>query len=444
MGLFWWGLGVFLLWITLELAVRLIAEKGIKTDFYGSIRREDAQSLQRKHGLKYVVGQGWFHVGWVADPEKEIYNVQVRSSQEDWRVVAQVKTGSALIPSRHFDAVRVIAENKFTHQRRLVGVVEDIDDKTPLSIEKPPEVPKLVGDWHPFFKPQKAGDYINDHCIYRDLSGNWRIMGITAKGTGDYDDEKAFAVGYGLSFPPHNPFIEDEPVADFDQIAWAPDVIKVGEDYHLFWSPHQLHHMISEDGVQWHAHQVVIKKPFHKFFRDAMIFQVASDQWLLYATARGSWFSRIDIYQSFDLQHWQYIRPALRCGLGSEKNFVTGSLESPFVFKRNGIYYLSTTYNNESFFLSAVCLQTKKFLNRKDYNNTLLFYSQNPYDFGVYRGKHRTDRLLTRLEAHAPVYVVRNGKWFITTCGWPFAATLTSGEAAWCKLEWQEDSKAKE
>jgi hypothetical protein len=442
MWLFWLSLSILLLWITLELVVRGIAEKGITTDFYGSIRREDAQSFQRKHGLKYVAGQGWFHVGWVANPEKEIYDVQVRPFKKDWCLAAQVKTGSALIPYCQFDAVRVIAENKLTHQRHLVGIVEDIACESMNSPERSSEVPMQVGDWHPFFKPQKAGDYINDHCLYQDLSGKWRIMGITAKGIGNYDAEKAFAVGLSPFFPPQDSFVEDEPVADFGQIAWAPDVIKVGKVYHLFWSPNQLHHMVSEDGVEWHQHQVVIQKPYHKFFRDAMIYQIAPDQWLLYATARGVWFSRIDIYQSFDLQHWQYIRPALRAGLFSKKNFVTGSMESPFVFKRNGSYYLSTTYNNESFFLSAICLQIKKFLNRKDYNNTLLFHSTNPYDFGVYRGRHRTDRLLTRLEAHAPVYVVRDGEWFITTCGWPFAATLTSGEAAWCRLEWQKESKA--
>ena len=33
-------------WILLEVIIRLIAETGIETDFYGSISREEVQSLQ--------------------------------------------------------------------------------------------------------------------------------------------------------------------------------------------------------------------------------------------------------------------------------------------------------------------------------------------------------------------------------------------------------------
>ena len=180
-----------------------------------------------------------------------------------------------------------------------------------------------------------------------------------------------------------------------------------------------------------------MEKPFHKFFRDAMVVEIAPGQWLLYATGRGRWFSRIDLYQSFDLVHWQYIRPALSSTWGSEKNFVTGSMESPILIQRGGRYYLSVTYNNESFILSAVLLQIKIFLNRKAYNNTLIFQDQSPYDFGVYREKTRTDSLISRLACHAPVYITLEGEWYVTTCGWPFAATLTEGEVAYAKLNWE-------
>jgi sucrose-6-phosphate hydrolase SacC (GH32 family) len=176
----------------------------------------------------------------------------------------------------------------------------------------------------------------------------------------------------------------------------------------------------------------------HPFFRDAMIYKVAPGQWLLYATGRGKWFSRIDIYQSFDLVHWQYIRPAIRCGWGSEKNFVTGSMESPYLFNYGGNYYLSTTYNNDSFFWTAILLQMGIILNRKDYNKTLVFGSHNPYDFGLYNGKRRSSQLVSQLETHAPVYVQSGERWYLTTCGWPFAASLTGGEAAWAELKWDD------
>ncbi len=300
----------------------------------------------------------------------------------------------------------------------------------------PSQFLESYGEWQTLFKPENTGNYVNDHCLFQDRDGSWRLLGITSKSEGDYRKERYFASGKGVDFPPMDAFEEDAPVADFEELAWAPDVIQQDGMYHLFWSPHQLHHMTSEDGEHWAGHEIVLEKPFHKFFRDAMVFQVAPDQWLLYATGRGTWFSRIDIYQSFDLIHWQYIRPAIRCGLGSEKNFVTGSMESPFLINYKDNFYLSTTYNNESFSLSALLLQIGKFLNKKDYNNTLVFASRNPYDFGTYRGRTRTPNLVARLKTHAPVYIHSGDKWYLTTCGWPFAASITKGEVAWAELSW--------
>jgi hypothetical protein len=69
----------------------------------------------------------------------------------------------------------------------------------------------------------------------------------------------------------------------------------------------------------------------------------------------------------------------------------------------------------------------------------LVFHSDNPYDFGVYRGRDNSPTLLTQLETHAPefVYVPNTKKWYITTAGWPYVASLTSGEVAFAPLEWE-------
>jgi sucrose-6-phosphate hydrolase SacC (GH32 family) len=147
---------------------------------------------------------------------------------------------------------------------------------------------------------------------------------------------------------------EDAPLADFGELAWAPHVIKAVDTYHLFWSPHRLHRMTSADGVAWGEHRVVMTKPFHRFFRDAAIINVAEGQWLLYCTARGRYFSRVDVYQSFDLDGWQYIGPALRTGLGAERNGIVASTESPAVVTYRDRFYLALTYNNDSFFWPAL------------------------------------------------------------------------------------------
>jgi beta-xylosidase len=232
---------------------------------------------------------------------------------------------------------------------------------------------------------------------------------------------------------------ETDPVADFDTLAWAPHVIQAESKYHLFWSPHQLHQMESQDGIHWANHRITLPVPYHKFFRDPMVTQVAESQWLLYTTARGAYFSQIDIYQSFDLEHWQYIRTALRSAWGSERNAPFASMESPFVTGYQNHYYLTLTYNNDSFFWNAILLLFHIWLRPHTYNATLVFQATNPYDFGTYRGRRKSPTLLTRLEAHAPeiVHHPTTGQWYITTAGWPWVATLTAGEVACAPLTWR-------
>jgi hypothetical protein len=427
---------ILTLWCLLEIIIRIIAEKGIKTDFYGSIHREEAPLLQSRFGLKVVQGDGWFHLGWIADPENEDYLIQTMTDAGDWDTLDETTYGSWL--SYDGDGrYRVLSRSRHTGREIMIGEVT-IKETLSGSYQTTQELPVIDGEWQYLFKPSESGSYLNDHCLYQDADGDWRIMGITSHSRGDYQQERQFAVGVGKKIPPEGAFQEDTPTAMNDSPAWAPFVLREEDKYHLYWSPHRLHHMTSQDGITWENEEILLEYPFHKFFRDAMIVRVANGQWLMYATGRGCWFSRIDIYQSFDLVHWQYIRPALSSTWGSEKNFVTGSMESPFLIQRDGQFYLSITYNNESFFLSALLLQFQIFLNRKAYNNTLIFHSLSPYDFGVYKGTKRTESLITHLVCHAPVYFQIKGDWFVTTCGWPFAASLTKGEVAYAKLKWKK------
>ena len=82
--------------------------------------------------------------------------------------------------------------------------------------------------------------------------------------------------------------------------------------------------------------------------------------------------------------------------------------------------------------------------NRASYNHTLVFHSDNPYDFGIYRGRKNAPTLVTELEAHAARFVCHPGEsaWYITTAGWPWAATLTSGEVAVAPLAWDRAAQA--
>ena len=422
------------LWLLLEIGLRWYVESPLTTDFYSSASREGLLPRQSPNGVRTVSGSNWIHLGWIADPDAETYRIE-KLVNGMWNEIGTTEFGSFLIRDGG-GQFRVWRVPKNGNQPEILEEVTANFFGSP----SPVYIPRISGEWKSLFRPEKSGSYLNDHTIYQDAEGNWRLIGITSKTDGDYNQEKYFAVGVSPDFPPSNGMSEAEPIADFGELAWAPHVIHDGNKYHIFWSPHKLHQMESNDGILWENHQVTMPAPYHKFFRDAMVLQVAEEQWLLYTTARGKYYSQVDIYQSFDLREWQYIRTALSSSWGSERNSPFSSMESPFVVNYQGHYYLSLTYNNDSFFLPGLLLPFKVWLNPASYNETLVFHSDNPYDFGVYRGRNTSPTLLTELETHAPEFVYNpdTDTWYITTAGWPWVATLTSGEAAVALLEWQK------
>lgn len=415
-----------------EVGERIYVEAPLRTDFYGSIPRSEARARQEEVGVKTASGPGWLHLGWIADPERETYRIE-RLTGGTWKPVGEAEYGSFFL--REGGTYRVVAVPRDGGAPRLLGeAAGELPGGSP-----PVFVPRIAGPWRPLFLPHRSGRYVNDHTIYQDAEGNWRIVGITSQTEGDPDQEKYFAVGVSKEFPPAEGMAEAEPIADFGELAWAPYVLRNGQKYHMFWSPHRLHQMESEDGIHWEHHRVTITAPMHKFFRDPMVLPVAPGQWLLYTTGRGAYYSRVDVYQSFNLTEWQYIGPALRSAWGSERNSPFASMESPSVVQYQGRYYLFLTYNNDSFFLHGILLLFHIWLDRESYNETLVFHSDNPYDFGVYRGRGNSPTLLTRLRAHAPEIVHHPGDstYYITTAGWPWAATLTQGEVAVAPLTWE-------
>ena len=420
-------------WLVCEVGLRIYVESPLKTGFYSSLAQQDVPARQKEIGVKSAAGPGWVHLGWIADPDKETYRVEQKRGDR-WEIIDQPAFGSSLV-HQGGGLFRVSAVPKDGSAARLIGEVEE-----PMRKIVPPRSykPVIGGAWQLLFRPKTYGNYINDHCIYRDAKGDWRLAGITDKSQGNYDNEKYFAVGVSSDFPPIIGMTEADPVADFRELAWAPDVISENGTYYMFWSPHRLERMVSADGITWGAKETVMLAPYHKFFRDGMVMKAAPGQWLLYTTARDGFFSQVDVYQSFNLREWQYIRTALRSGWGSERNSPFASMESPYVISYKGRYYLSLTYNNDTFFWNGVLLPMKVWLDRPSYNDTLIFGSDSPYDFGVYSGAGGSPTLVTRLAAHAPeyVYVPEKDGWYITTCGWPWVSTLTSGEAAVAPLRW--------
>ena len=116
--------------------------------------------------------------------------------------------------------------------------------------------------------------------------------------------------------------------------------------------------------------------------------------------------NRIIVFESLDLSKWKYIGAALKLGLGSPVS-PNSACESPSVLEHNGSFYLFTTIVPG---LVGV---------KKHYNDTFVFRSSNPYDFGKFNGKNgQNAKLIGQLETHAPEIFIQDDKIFYTTCGW--------------------------
>jgi len=124
---------------------------------------------------------------------------------------------------------------------------------------------------------------------------------------------------------------------------------------------------------------------------------------------------------------------------GSERNAIFSSMESPFVVDYQNRFYLSLTYNNDSFFWPGILMLFHIWPDRASYNDTKVFQADNPYDFGIYRGENNSPSLVTNLTTHGPeiIHNPESDEWYITTAGWPWMASITSGEVAIAPLRWE-------
>jgi beta-fructofuranosidase len=289
--------------------------------------------------------------------------------------------------------------------------------------------PELGGSgWRPLFTPKRTGCYVNDHCVVRAQDGRWHVFGIT-KATPELDPgrERWFCHGSGASLA-GGEFEEHWKVCDFGPRAWAPTVAFDGERYVMLYGPDLLRAAVCDDERLDHWHEVpcsLLGSPIEGCLRDQMVLRLDADTWLLYATAKRRRCGMVSVFVSENLLDWRFVRYALATTPEAPSNPPWGATESPFVFLRDGHYHLSITY-------------TTSMGGPDEYHNTLVFRSTNPFDFGTYTGDER--EVFARLRAHAPEYVVdpADGRWYVTTCGWPGApfGTAIPGSVAIRELAW--------
>lgn len=290
--------------------------------------------------------------------------------------------------------------------------------------------PRLAGSgWRPLFTPVKTGCYVNDHCVVRAPDGRWHVFGIT-KPTPSIDphNERWFCHGSGKSLAA-GAFVEHGRACDFGARAWAPAVAFDGRRWVMLYGPDRLKAAVTDDPrlEDWHEAPCSLSGgPLGGVLRDGMILRLDDDTWLLYATGKRGAEGAVSVCVSENLLDWRFVRFALRTTASAPKQPPWAATESPFVFRKDGEYWLSVTY-------------TTSMGGPAEYHETLLFRSPNPFDFGTYTGAEA--EVAARLEAHAPEYLVDpdTRQWYVTSAGWPGErfGTVIPGSVAIRELEWE-------
>ena len=174
-------------------------------------------------------------------------------------------------------------------------------------------------------------------------------------------------------------FEEHGRVCDFGTRAWAPSVAFDGERWIMLYGPDRLRAAVCDDARLDHWREApcsLVGAPLEAVLRDGMIFRLDHDSWLLYATGKRGRCGTVSVCVSENLLDWRFVRHALVTTPEAPSNVSWAATESPFVFRHAGAYWLSITY-------------TKSFGGPGEYHNTLLFRSENPFDFRSFTNSRR-------------------------------------------------------
>ena len=282
------------------------------------------------------------------------------------------------------------------------------------------EIPYLKTEYKPLFKCEKNGNYVNDHCIVKYRDGNYHLFGITSFNANSYN-ERYFVHAEGKSL--EEPFCEKGRSIDRGTLAWSPCVVEHNDNYYMFYGPSPSSLAISPDLYEWFGYPIKIEnEPIMAMHRDHFVFKSDNGEYYMYVSGIKDNRGSISVAVSKDLLNWEFKGYALTSGQNSPLTPAWGAMESPYIVKRNGLYYLFVTYTDCS---------------EENYNNTLVFCSEDPLYFGCYMGEEDEAVPVTTLYAHAPEVLEENGKYYITTCGWSNMPTPNPSCVSIAELDWK-------
>ncbi len=292
------------------------------------------------------------------------------------------------------------------------------------------EVPVIDGEFQLVYKPdpeypQRWG--INDHCLFRDPQGRIHFFGIVRpfpkageavelvqrelqavdrpfmetlrriKGRYLYGGIRAYGyIGHAVADNILGPWQRCEPALDS-----RPEGRRYGSPFVVshkgrFWMilPSATGLAVSNDLDHWREHPAETSwKALGQGHRDPCILRLEDGTFLQYYAAsdpRGGKWQSVGLAKSRDLLKWERLDP---CYVRHVANSPPWSvLESPFVFRHKGLYYL------------FVCFAHQR------YYETLVVASDTPYRF-------LPENTITTLFTHAAELIEIDGRTYISSCG---------------------------
>jgi len=283
---------------------------------------------------------------------------------------------------------------------------DDVEGQAELG---PQEIPYVAGALERVYRPQGTR-YLNDHTLVRGPGGGWHLYGITHTSDGAPFEERSLL--HATANDLYGPWRDEADILTADpalneSALWAPHVVYRDGDYWTMYyaagvgdgeSPARtLRRADSADLVHWvRAESTPTPSERPPGGRDPMVFRDGA-RWILYSVGVGAGnHGQIVATTNADLDDPDGWSSPVAVVTDPIAGFSWGNLESPFVVRRGGWYYLFLTRTTEA----AI-----------DYVRTVVFRSADPLDFGW--------APVTELRAHCAELVRdADGGWHLTSGGW--------------------------